>query len=124
MSEEKRQKNKVNLTLLRMLIDECGGISEVARKMGYSISLISHHYNGTKSVSIDSLVEYAKLFNVSTDKLLGLSDEPASEKLLLASEYTNLPMGTVNQLHDNENRDADFVAYMLRCRNEWGNSND
>lgn len=118
MNEEK-QKNKVNLTLLRLLIDEYGGVSEVARKMGYSKSLICLHYNGTRSVSIDSLVEYAKLFNVSTDKLLGLSAEPVSEKLLTASEYTNLPMSIVNQLHENENRDAEFVAYMLRCRKGW-----
>ncbi len=94
------KKHNVNLDYLQRKIDEYGGVSEVARKMGYSKSLICLHYNGTRSVSIDSLVEYAKLFNVSTDKLLGLPTEESEEQFIdRVSDYTGLSTDVIQDMH-------------------------
>ena len=105
------KKHEVNLDYLRKKIDEYGGVSEVARKMGYSKSLICLHYNGTRSVSIDSLVEYAKLFNVSTDRLLGLPTEESEEQFIdRVSDYTGLSTDVIQSMHENS-----CSWYMGKC---------
>ena len=96
------KKYNVNLDYLKKKIDEYGGVSEVARKMGYSKSLICLHYNGTRSVSIDSLIDYAKLFNVSTDKLLGLPTKESEEQFIdRVSDYTGLSTDVIQSMHEN-----------------------
>jgi len=47
---------------------------EIADLMGISQVTYSHYELGRRSVSIQNLVKIAKIYNVSTDYLLGLSD--------------------------------------------------
>lgn len=109
------KKHEVNLDYLRKKIDEYGGVSEVARKMGYSKSLICLHYNGTRSVSIDSIVEYAKLFNVSTDRLLGLPAEESEEQSIdRVSDYTGFPTDVIQSMHEGEFTEK-LVNEISRC---------
>lgn len=109
------KKHEVNLDYLRKKIDEYGGVSEVARKMGYSKSLICLHYNGTRSVSIDSIVEYAKLFNVSTDRLLGLPAEESEEQFIdRVSDYTGFPTDVIQSMHEGEFTEK-LVNEISRC---------
>ena len=42
--------------------------------MGCDVSTITKHYNGTRNLTTDFIVMYARYFNVSADWLLGLSE--------------------------------------------------
>lgn len=47
---------------------------EIADMIGITQVTYSHYELGRRSVSIQNLVKIAKIYNVSTDYLLGLSD--------------------------------------------------
>lgn len=49
--------------------------AELAELIGISRSAISSYENGTRSPNHDTLVKFATIFNVSTDYLLGLTNE-------------------------------------------------
>ena len=46
--------------------------AELAKKLGLTKSVISAYENGLRLLSYDVLIHIAKIFNVSTDYLLGL----------------------------------------------------
>ena len=48
--------------------------AEAARRSNYTQASIGHWLNGTRKLNIDALVIFAKMFNVSTDWILGLED--------------------------------------------------
>ena len=69
--------DKMNITVerLRTLIDETELPRQaIADEMGCDVSTVTKHYNGTRNLTIDFIVMYARYFNVSSDYLLGLSD--------------------------------------------------
>ena len=69
--------DKMNITVerLRTLIDETELPRQaIADEMGCDVSTITKHYNGTRNLTIDFIVMYARYFNVSSDYLLGLSE--------------------------------------------------
>lgn len=49
---------------------------ELGEKVGLSHKAISTIESGSRSTTIEKLILLAKFFNVSTDYLLGLKDEP------------------------------------------------
>lgn len=57
------------------------GQNEIAEKIGISPSVLSKLCSGnSKAPSADTVLAIAKYFNVSTDWLLGLSDNPTTDK--------------------------------------------
>ena len=50
---------------------------ELGEKIGLSGKAISTIESGARGTSIDKLIELAYLFHVSTDYLLGITDDPA-----------------------------------------------
>ena len=69
--------DKMNITVerLRTLIDETELPRQaIADEMGCDVSTITKHYNGTRNLTTDFIVMYARYFNVSADWLLGLSE--------------------------------------------------
>lgn len=48
---------------------------EIAELMGIAQVTYSHYELGRRSISIQNLVKIAKIYNVSVDYLLGLSDK-------------------------------------------------
>lgn len=69
--------DKTNVTVerLRKLIDETELPRQaIADEMGCDVSTVTKHYNGTRNLTIDFIVMYARYFNVSSDYLLGLSE--------------------------------------------------
>ena len=64
-----------------------------------STSTITKHYNGDRTISTEYIIKYAKYFNVSTDYLLGLSDNSILEyKTKMINEYTGLSAKSVKSL--------------------------
>ncbi len=51
---------------------------------------VTCYENGTKMPSFEKLIEIAKLFNVSTDYLLGVSEEKGIEAIGLSEEEKEL----------------------------------
>ena len=69
--------DKMNITVerLRTLIDETELPRQaIADEMGCDVSTVTKHYNGTRNLTTDFIVMYARYFNVSADWLLGLSE--------------------------------------------------
>ena len=48
--------------------------TEVSKKLGISQRAYSHYENGTRQFPLDLLIKTARLYSVSTDYLLGLSN--------------------------------------------------
>ncbi len=61
--KEVREKNKISMRKL-------------AEDMGISVSNISFYESGKSVPSIEVLFNFARYFQISTDYLLGLTDEP------------------------------------------------
>lgn len=49
-------------------------LKEVAEYMNVTIRAISRYEDGTREPSVDMIVKFCKLYNVSADYLLGLTD--------------------------------------------------
>lgn len=49
---------------------------QVATRLNMGISTISGYENNTKTPSLEALVDLARLYNVSTDYLLGVDNRP------------------------------------------------
>lgn len=68
-------KKDITVERLRRLIDETELPRQaIADEMGCDVSTVTKHYNGTRNLTIDFIVMYARYFNVSSDYLLGLSE--------------------------------------------------
>ena len=52
---------------------------ELAKKINISTSTISFYESGAREPNLSTLISLAKIFNVSTDYLLGLTDISLSE---------------------------------------------
>ena len=78
MIEIDRKVLGVRLTLLR---EALGGVSQVelSRKLGIGDNQIWRYENGDSEPSASVLYKIAEFFGVTTDYLLGRSDEPRSD---------------------------------------------
>lgn len=93
---------------LRDLIDTFDRRQDIADKIGVTVATVTKHHNyyddpakGT-AVSIQTLVKYAKFFNVSTDYLLGLTDAKNQSRISaedVAEDYTGLSKDVLQGLH-------------------------
>lgn len=73
---------------------------EIAKAIGCDTSMVTKHYNGDRTITIDYAVKYAKYFGVSVDYLVGNTDIPTVETDVRAiCEYTGLSKQTVVCLH-------------------------
>lgn len=69
---------------------------ELARKLGVSKQSVSNWENDNIQPSIDMLIKIAKVFNVSTDYLLGLN----TEKTIDATGLTDMQIAHIRQIID------------------------
>ncbi|MBQ8943893.1 MAG: helix-turn-helix transcriptional regulator [Clostridia bacterium] len=76
-----RQTNSIITSRLKPLIDNSGKTNnDIAVAIGCDKSLVTKHYNGDKTISLDFIIKYAKYFNVSTDYLLGLTNTASNNE--------------------------------------------
>lgn len=111
-------KNLIRMDRLRKLIEGIPARQYIADEIGCDVSLITKHYNGQRTVTIDYLVKYANYFGVSTDYLLGLADPATRDpKIKAICEYTGLSETAVNTLHERisnieENNDKTVMEHI------------
>lgn len=73
---------------------------EIAKNVGCDTSSITKYYNGDRYPKTDIIIKLSKLFNCSTDYLLGVSSVATSDKdIQYICEYTGLDEKAVEKLH-------------------------
>ena len=93
-------KTDITVQRLRKLIDDTGlARQDIADEIGCDVSTITKHYNGTRNITTDFIVMYAKYFKVSTDFLLGMTDAKTTDKdRRYITDVTGLSEGAVDSL--------------------------
>jgi len=82
------KKNEILGKRLKLLRNKKGGNNnqeDIARDLGISRARYSHYENNHVEPDIDMIKKLAKYYNVTTDYLLGYSDQPDSEEDALDS---------------------------------------
>ena len=102
--------DKMNITVerLRTLIDETELPRQaIADEMGCDVSTITKHYNGTRNLTTDFIVMYARYFNVSADWLLGLSEvrtvSPDTAMICRVTGLDDKAVQTLSEINDPTN---------------------
>ena len=109
--------NKMKKTIgqrINTLLGE-NGISqkELADELGVSANLISYYCKGDRAPDYNKLIAIAKFFKVTTDYLLGVSEEQTNDiGIINACEYTGLSEDAINSLY-NAGETADWIRYLL-----------
>ena len=81
-------------------IDHTLSIPKQANEMGISYQTFIKYVNGTASPNIANLSRMAKYYNVSTDYLIGVSnDKPIDVNISMIEKYTGLNQGTIDSLN-------------------------
>lgn len=105
------------IRLLRKLSKMTQG--DLADRIDVTQSTIANWESGFRTPDVDAVVELSKVFNVSTDFLLGISDDP-NEKRPAASSDSGLREQAITSLvslTDSEfQRVLDFVAGLISSR--------
>ena len=103
MSDKKGQfLNDIKTQRFRMIVDRSRKTrQEIADELGVDQSYITKQYNGDRQITLEYVVKFAKLFNVSSDYLLGLSDVASVDANVKAiCDYTGLSEFSVEVLND------------------------
>ena len=67
--------------------------ADIAEMLHLSVSSISAYETGSRLPNLEVLMEYARLFDVTADYLLGLSAEPISPSVFNEEFAENISMG-------------------------------
>lgn len=91
---------------------------EIAKNVGCDTSSITKYYNGDRYPKTDIIIKLSKLFNCSTDYLLGVSNVATSDKdMQYICEYTGLDEKAVEKLHHKTHLpndvEDDFLSRMV-----------
>ncbi len=65
----------MNIRLRELRLEKGLRLKDVAEAMGVTLRTISNYEAGIREPSLDMLIKLCKFFEVSSDYLLGLSDE-------------------------------------------------
>lgn len=112
---------KFNNRNLREAIDNSRMTREqIADKVQCDTSSITKYYNGDRYPKTDVIIKLAKLFNVSTDYLLGVTDVATTDKdLKFVCDYTGLDEKIINffannkELNNNNFEVVEFIKFII-----------
>lgn len=99
------------------------GLRKISKDTGIAIGTLSKYQNDGAEAGIDKLVSIANYFNVSTDWLLGLSDDPDRKPTAVSElglshaaimEIKNLGMGKYKQTLSDFISDPDFMVFVYQ----------
>lgn len=75
--------------------------AQLARKLGLTRSVISAYETGLRLPSYDILIHIAKIYNVSTDYLLGLDHKQEIDLSGLSQDEVNAVLNLINVMKRN-----------------------
>lgn len=74
---------------------------EIAAAIGCDTSLVTKHYNGDRTITLDYAIKYAHFFGITVDYLVGLSDVPTPKADIRAiCDYTGLNEDSIFTLNN------------------------
>ncbi|MGN0467990.1 MAG: helix-turn-helix domain-containing protein [Acutalibacteraceae bacterium] len=97
----KKNDNIVSVMRLQELIDKSGLTrEEIANKLNIGASTVTQYRNGKRHLTIEAVIKFADLFNVSADYLLGLTNAKTKDTNIKAvCDYTGLNDEAIQTLH-------------------------
>ncbi len=97
----KKNDNIVSILRLQELINESDMTrEEIANKLNIGASTVTQYYNGNRNLTVEAVKKFAKLFNVSTDYLFGLTEAKTTDTSIKAiCDYIGLNDEAVETLH-------------------------
>ena len=102
--------------IIKALMKENGYNNKLlAEKLGYDKGTVGNYLTGERKPSVAFIIDVAKLFGVSADYLLGLSDYRREEQSRLDVSAVGLSAGATQKLIDNQgNRNYGLlISYMI-----------
>ena len=75
--------------------------AQLANKLGLTKSVISAYETGLRLPQYDSLIHIARIYNVSTDYLLGIEKKQEIDLSGLSQEETNALLNLINAMKRN-----------------------
>ena len=75
--------------------------AQLAQKLGLTKSVISAYETGLRLPSYDILIHIARIYNVSTDYLLGIEQKQEIDLSGLSQEETNALLNLINAMKRN-----------------------
>lgn len=83
---------------------------DLAKELDVTDNTVSYWCNGTRTPNTDQIIQIARVLNISSDYLLGLSDVAITDINIKAiCEYTGLSSEAVNKIHRTKEEDADIM---------------
>lgn len=92
---------RINETVKELRLRENMTQVELAEKLNCNRQKIADWERGKTTPAADDIILLAKIFNVSADYLLGLTDTPTIDKdLRFISDYTQLDYSVITAIHE------------------------
>lgn len=128
-ARQKMSDKRFNNKNLKQAIDNSRMTREqIADKVQCDTSTITKYYNGDRCPKADVIIKLAKLFNVSTDYLLGITRTATTDKdMRFICDYTGLDEKTVkilNTLKENDKYINSVMLYIKQLKNIWRVNNE
>lgn len=74
---------------------------DLAKELGVSDNTISYFAKGERAPNLEQIIKISKIFNVSTDYLLGIEKEPTNDKdLQFVCKYLGVSSKSVNAIRN------------------------
>ncbi len=106
--------NKINILLEKQNKKQ----KDLAQFLDVNSNIISYWCNGARKPNIEQIIQIASFFNVTTDYLLGLSENKTTDTNLKAvCNYVNLKDETAQALHMGDTRVKQFIDFALNPEN-------
>ncbi len=108
----------IGYTIAELLESQGKKQKDLAKYLEVNSNVVSYWCNGTRKPNIEQIIQIAKYFNVTTDYLLGVSQNKTTDiELAAVSEYVKLKDETVKTLHSGCSLAPKFLDFVLSPEN-------
>ena len=87
-------------------------IKALAEELGLNVATLSTYERGTREPSINTIIQLAKYFNVTSDYLLGISDNKTQENAVIGKELGLSDMSIAKLTEINSSEELDSINYI------------
>ena len=109
----------IGYTIAELLESQGKKQKDLAKYLEVNSNVVSYWCNGTRKPNIEQIIQIAKYFNVTTDYLLGVSQNKTTDiELAAVSEYVKLKDETVKTLHSGGSFATRFLDFALNSDNK------
>lgn len=107
--------------ILELIMKSGKSINSLEKEIGFTRGTIANWKNGKNKVSTDAIVKISQYFNVSTDYLLGKTDDPTpprsntdgSSKLVIPEKYKDVAVAFRGGVDNLTQEDIDDIVRFI-----------